>query len=104
MTQPPTPLFDFKPATGTKGVLRLAAETTVAAKEAAGLLTEEHALTVALIFELATVVDRGFAFGGRTSVATTTLARELREAMASLPEPEAGAAGESWDAVVRDIA
>lgn len=102
MDQPEQTLFEVQPTTGPKGVLRTAAETTIAAKRAAGLLDDGHDLTVALILELASAVDRGLTWG-KVSVATTTLAKELREAMASLPSPEVAGAGGAWEQIVAEL-
>lgn len=80
--EPPTGASSTSP-----GHLRAAAESTIAAKREAGLLTDEHELTVQLILALASAVDSGLAWG-KVTVATTTMAKELREAAASLPSDD----------------
>jgi hypothetical protein len=66
------------------GTIRVAAETTIQAKRDAGLIGAEHEMTIALILQLASASDRGLV-EPKVSVATTTLAKEVREALASLP-------------------
>lgn len=102
MDQNAPTLFEVKQAPAPKGALRLAAEATIEAKRRANLLTAEHDLTIALVLELATAVDAGFR-AAKVSTVTGHLAKELREAMASLPEPTTAGAGEAWDAIVRDL-
>ena len=88
-----------QPAGG--GKIRAAAEKTIEAKRAAGLLDDSHELSVQLILEMSSAVDRGLAWG-KVSIATTTMAREVRESLAALPSP-AHAGGGGWDEIVDDL-
>lgn len=72
---------------GSSGIERAALET-MRALDGAGLLTQRHALSCQLILELARAVGRGLAYG-KVTVATATLARQLLEAIDTLPVPPA---------------
>lgn len=63
-----------------------AVEATLAALHAADLLEPRHAATAQLCLELALAVEHGLA--SRRASAVALAARELREALASLPEPQ----------------
>ncbi len=84
------------------GALTRAAEATIQAKRDAHLLTAEHELTVQAILGMARAVDRGLAYG-KVSIATTTMLREMREALASLPTSDTAGAGAEWDKIVADL-
>lgn len=100
-TETPGALFDLAPTPQGIGPVRNAAEATIAAKLAADLIDDEHTLTVEMIRQMASAVDRGLT-AAKVSIATTTLARELRELLATLPAGEVKA-DESWHAIVQDL-
>jgi len=74
--------------TRTEPSIVTAARRTIAAVEAAGLLTERDALTCALILDLAEAVASGKR-GGRASAAAMAAA-QLLAAMDRLPKPPEG--------------
>ena len=79
------------PAAG-RSHLTDAARSTLAALDAAGALSDEHALTVQLILDLSAALDAGLG-SGRLSVATSQAVRQLLDAMATLPAaPDAASA------------
>lgn len=92
-------LFEIPEVPGS-GRLLAAANRTIEAKRKSGVLNESHALTVATILELARAGDQGLAFA-KVSIATTTMLRELREALSTLPA-ESGE-DEGWGKVVEDM-
>ncbi len=87
---------------GKAGRIYAAAERTIRAKYGAQLLTDDHALTVEMILGMARAVDQGLQFG-KVSTATTTMLKELREALASLPQGESQG-GSEWDQIQADLA
>jgi hypothetical protein len=74
---------------GSSSAIEKSAVTTIKALDSAGLLTDRHAVTCQLIIELSRAVGRGLAYG-KVSVATATLAKQLLDAIDSLPVPGAG--------------
>lgn len=94
-------LFDLAPTPQGIGPVRNAAERTLAAKRAADLIGDEHTLTVEMIRQMASAVDRGLS-AAKVSIATTTLARELRELLATLPTGDVQA-DESWNEIVAGL-
>lgn len=87
LTPPPPP----------PGPIALAANKTIDALTAQGLILQRHAVTCEVVRQLATAVDKGLA-APRVSVATSTLARHLIEAIESLPSPDADTP-DAWDAL-----
>src|SRR5690606_21728989 len=80
-----------------QGHIGASARATLARLEAQGLLQPEHALTAQLVLGLSTAIDRGLGYG-RVTVATTTLVKELRELIGTLPAPaEVPGGGDGWD-------
>lgn len=82
-------MTDFLPGMGAEpSEMEAAAEETIAALRAQGLIRAEHAATIQLIRELARVIAAG-ASKAKTSVPQA--AQQLMAALASLPTPpEAG--------------
>jgi hypothetical protein len=83
MTDEQPALFTFGTTEGMTPMQR-AAEAQLEALDAAGLLTPRHAVIVALVRELSTVIGLS-ARNGRGS-AMAMAAKELREALALLPD------------------
>lgn len=90
-------LFEMPKVPGS-GRLLAAAQRTIRAKIGVGALNDSHALTVATVLELARAADNGLG-AVKVSIATTTLMRELREALSTLPG-DAGEDDEGWGDVV----
>lgn len=67
--------------------LSTAAQAQLAALDRAGLLGDQHALTVQLILDLCTALDRGLG-SGKLSVATSQAVRQLLDALDALPKIE----------------
>lgn len=91
MTDPQAPLFAApgRPA----GAIESAAVRTLAKlRERQTLDADADALTEALVLALARAVDQGLA-APKLSIATTTMARELRELVNRLSDTDAGTAG-----------
>lgn len=83
--------------------LERAVERTLSALEADGLLVERHAA----IAELCRTMARTVAIGvlSRRSTGAAMAAAELRQALAMLPEREAGAGDtDAWDALAAELA
>lgn len=78
----------LEPPAARESAIVTAARRTIAAVDAAGLLTERDALTCALILDLAATVDAGKR-GGRASAAAMAAA-QLLAAMDRLPTPPGG--------------
>lgn len=74
---------------GSSSAIEKSAITTIRSLDTLGLLTDRHAVTCQLIIELSRAVGRGLAYG-KVSVATATLAKQLLDAIDSLPVPDAG--------------
>jgi hypothetical protein len=78
--------------------LETAVRRSLAALDAAGLLTEVHAMPMQLVLDLARAVGLGTR-SGRASAAALAAA-QLREAWALLPALDAtGSGGDEWDAL-----
>lgn len=91
------------PPPGPVTPLEAAVDRTLAALNEAGLLSERHAGICELCRVMAKTVSIGVA--SRRSSGAALAAKELREALAMLPEPPAGdAAGDEWDALSRRLA
>lgn len=101
MHEEPQTLFEDPAKPKGMGKIRAAAEKTIAAKRADGLLDDSHELSVQLILEMSSAVDRGLAWG-KVSIATTTMAREVRESLDALPSP-AHVGGGGWEEIVGDL-
>jgi hypothetical protein len=107
MTKPSSydPLADPLPGLGESpsvtSDLEASVRRTIAAIDAAGLLTERDAATCQLAIELARVVQLGVA--SRRSTGAAMAARELRDTLLMLPQPEQTPAGQEWDALVRKL-
>lgn len=80
--------------------LEAAALTTIEALDRQHLLGPEHTLTVQLVVELARAVAAGVRSGRASAVALA--AKELREALATLPEPVVKA-NDEWLAFVSSL-
>lgn len=82
--------------------LEVAARRSLAALDAAGVLTEAHALPMALVLDL----SRAVAVGTRTGKASAAAmaAAQLREAFAMLPDLPAGTAEDDpWTLLVAEL-
>lgn len=101
--QPALPgLGELEPAAGGVTALELAARRSLEALAAAGVLTEAHALPMALVMDLA----RAVAIGTRTGHASAAAmaAAQLREAWLMLPElPDAPPEGDPWAELVAEL-
>lgn len=88
-------LFDL-PEPG-PGLLTTACRQTLEALHTQGLLEARHTASAALVLSLSAAMDSVGAGGGATRRGTplALLARELREALAALPEP-AGQVDGAW--------
>ena len=88
-TPEPAPMLPgLEPPASREPALVVAARRTIAAVDAAGLLTERDALTCALILDLAEAVAAGKR-GGRASAAAMAAA-QLLAAIDRLPQPPEG--------------
>jgi hypothetical protein len=74
---------------------------TIAAVDTAGLLAERDAATCQLALELVAAVDAGIARGRGSAAAMA--ARELRETLMMLPQPESDADAERWQQLVDQL-
>lgn len=88
--------------TGAQGAITEAAKATLAALDQDHLLEARHALTCQVVLSLAQAVDRGLA-AHRVTVATSTLSKQLLEAIETLPEP-AEAGSDAWMAFQERLA
>jgi hypothetical protein len=70
--------------------LTVAAQATIEALEAAGLLEPRHTLAVQLVLTLASSIDSNLRHGGKVTVAVAQAARQLQDALAALPVPAVG--------------
>lgn len=86
MTNETMPLFEDGTPTQAPGVMRAEVETTIRALDSLGLLAARHRGLCQLARQLADVVESGTRTG--KAAAAAMAARELRETLASLPEPE----------------
>lgn len=78
-----------------------AARLTLHTLHEQGLLHPEHALICQLILDLSRVIGRGVAAGRAAAVALA--AKQLVEAVDSLPKPEVGTST-AWDELVQELA
>lgn len=79
-----------------------AAMTTLRRLDDLGLLDDRHTLTCQLILELAHVIGAGSRNARASAVAMA--AKELREALATLPQPvDTPAGGTDWDAFAQSL-
>ena len=86
--RPWQPTFDgLTLPTGTTTPLEVAAQATLAALDADGLLEPRHALTSQLVLDLSSSIGAGVRTGKTAAVALA--ARQLLDALASLPAPMA---------------
>jgi hypothetical protein len=83
--------------------LEAAARRSLEALHAAGLLTEAHAMPMALVVELARVVGRAVTNG--QGAAAAMAAAQLREAWTMLPDLEGAGAGggDEWEQLAREL-
>ena len=89
-------LFDDPYADQGPGAVASACRHTLASLSDAGLLEARHAASAALVLALADSIDQLTRYGGtRKGTPLALLARELREALAALPEPVAEVDG-AW--------
>lgn len=88
--------------TGSQGHITTAAKATLAALQRDQLLEPRHALTCQVVLALSQAVDRGLA-AHRVTVATSTLTKQLLEAIATLPEP-AETGSDQWMAFQERLA
>ncbi|MST49489.1 hypothetical protein [Mobiluncus porci] len=95
--QPTLPGLNIEAAGGSAIVQ--AVETSLASLDEQGLLEAHHSGQIQLILEVARAVGAGLSWG-KVSVATTTLVRELRELMATLPAPAVKQAEDPMDALL----
>ena len=79
-------LTDLSGRPGKASDVATAARATVAALDAQGLLRDQHALNAQLVLALADAVGNGLSFGGKVSVATAQLTKQLLDAMDKLPQ------------------
>lgn len=78
------------------------AQATLAALDQAGVLQPRHALTCQLVLELARAVGTGLTFG-KVTIATATLAKQLMEAIDTLPTEALDQDGDDWDQLAADL-
>lgn len=97
MTVDAPTLFGAGPPTQAPGVMRAEVEATIKALDALGLLDDRHRAVCQLARQLADVVEAGTRSG--KAAAAAMAARELRETLAALPEPEETTTDE-WDELV----
>lgn len=92
-------------AGGAGSAIETSAIRTIRALDELQLLDARHALTCQLIVELARAVGRGLTYG-KVSVATATLAKQLLDAIDSLPKPPERDDSDSarFDELVRQLA
>lgn len=90
------------PGQGRASGMEAAAMRTIRRLDQAGVLDEADTLTVQLVLELAAVIGRGVTSGRASAVAMA--AKELREALATLPDVNRGPEGDSFDALSRALA
>lgn len=95
------PGLDLTTATS-PGALVTAARATIEALHRRNLLTEEHTLACTLVLQLAQAADRGLA-EHRVSVATATVARQLQDALDSLPTTTVETGG-TWEKLQAEFA
>ena len=95
----PLPGLD-DPASSTQH-LELAVRRTLAAIRNAGLLNERDAGLAQLCLELARAVTAGVRSGRASAVAMA--ARELRETLLALPQPEGTPAGDEWEKLTQKL-
>lgn len=108
MTDPPPsealfqlPGLDGGPAS--PGALTTACRATLAALARDGLLEDRHTATAALLLALAESIDQLTRYGGtRKGTPLALLAREMREALSTLPEPT-GRVDEAWSILEQDL-
>lgn len=81
--------------------METSARASLAALDAAGLLSARHALTCQLILELARVIGAGVRTGKTAAVAMA--AKQLLEAIDSLPKPDETPV-DGFDAFLKQIA
>lgn len=79
--------------------LELAVRRTLDAINTAGLITARDAGMMQLCLELSRAVTAGVRSGRASAVAMA--ARELRETLLALPQPEAAPAGDEWRDLVQ---
>lgn len=100
------PLADPLPGLGDAPALTSdlegAVRRTIAAIDAAGQLSERDAATCQLAIELSRVVQLGIT--SRRSTGAAMAARELRDTLLMLPQPEASPGGTEWDDLARRLA
>lgn len=90
------------PPPGPQSPLEVAVDRTLAALHASGLITERHAGIAELCRVMAKTVSIGVA--SRRSSGAALAAKELREALAMLPEPAAAdGAMDEWEALARKL-
>ena len=95
-------LDGLTPPAGNVGSLSRAAVATIEALERDGLIEPRHTLTVQLILGLAGSLDGDLA-RGKITVAMSQATKQLLDAIASLPTPDAGPSDE-WDEMLRAFA
>jgi hypothetical protein len=81
--------------------LEVAARRTLAALHAAGVLTEQHALPMALVLDLARAVSVGIRTGHASAAAMA--AAQLRETYAMLPDLPDAPTADAWGDLVSDL-
>jgi hypothetical protein len=87
--------------TGAPSGLEVAARRTLAALSAAGVLTEAHALPMALLLDLARAVTVGITTGHASAAAMA--AAQLRETYALLPDLPDAPTADAWGDLVADL-
>lgn len=75
------------PATSGVSPLARAAQATIAALEAQGLLEDRHTLAVQLVLTLAESIDKNLTRDGKVTVAISQAMKQLQDALGALPVP-----------------
>lgn len=96
------PVFAALPAN--PGRVTAAANVTVAALEAAGILTDSHALTLATLFTLTDALDTAAANPSAKAYALAGLAAQIRDTLESLPAIAETPATDPWTVLENEIA
>lgn len=100
MPPDPEPLPGMEDPQGPTSELEQAVRRTLRALRDQDLLEPRHAGTMELALVLARAVDAGVR--SRRASAAAMAARELRETLAMLPEPEA-TPSDAWDQLVEEL-
>lgn len=85
---------------GKPTALERAADRSLASLAEAGVLGPQHDLTVQLVRDLARAVGQA---AGTHASAAAMAAAQLREAWATLPQPEDATVGDEWDTLAREL-